>query len=630
VADAGREVALPLLLAMLCVVAVFLPSFAMEGAARALFVPLSLAVGFSMAASYVLASTLVPILAVWTHRWGAHPSVPVDPGRSFFGRFQRLYGGALNTSLRARWILVPAYLVIAALIILAIVPRLGTDIFPKVETGELQLRLRAPTGTQLEVTEAYAQRVLDLIEQEVGAGNVALSLGLIGLHASAYPVNFIYQWNSGPQEGVLQIQLRDAGANRDMDQLRERLRGRLAREIPELQISFEPGDIVSRVMSFGAPTPIEVAVSGPDIEADRMFAQKVQQKLSTVAALRDVHYGQPLDYPSVNVAVDRERAGVLGITTGDLTRSLSPATSSSRFTQPLYWAAPNTGIAYQVQVQVPQPDLTSLEDVRNIPVSGDNNRSAPLRNFATVQQGTVIGQYDRYNMDRMVTVTANIQAVDLGNAAAQVTRALGELGPPPPRVTVSLRGQVEPLTQLLTALRVGLLFAVVVIFLLLTANFQSVQLALITVSAVPAVVAGSSLALWLWGTTVNLQSFMGAIMAVGVAVANAILLVTFAELSRLSGKSAHEAALDGAVSRLRPILMTTLAMIAGMLPLGIGLGEGGEQTAPLGQAVIGGLAAGTLATLLVVPGVFALVRGRASRRSPSLDPDDPLFAGTGS
>jgi multidrug efflux pump subunit AcrB len=412
--------------------------------------------------------------------------------------------------------------------------------------------------------------------------------------------------------------------------LKERLRRRLASDIPELLISFEPADIVSRVMSFGAPTPIEVAVSGPDIDNDRAFAAKVQERLSSVAALRDVQYGQPLDYPAVNVAVDRERAGVLGITTGDTTKSLSPATSSSRFTQPLYWAAPNTGIAYQVQVQVPQPDLKSLEDIRNIPVSGGGNRYAPLRNFATVQQGTVIGQYDRYNMDRMVTVTANVQAVDLGTAAAEVRRALQEVGAPPPRVSVALRGQVEPLTQLLTALQAGLLFAVVVIFLLLTANFQSIQLALVTVSAVPAVIAGSSIALWLWGTTLNLQSFMGAIMAVGVAVANAILLVTFAELSRLSGKTAQEAALDGAVSRLRPILMTTLAMIAGMLPLAVGLGEGSEQTAPLGQAVIGGLAAGTVATLLVLPGIFALVRARASRRSPSLDPDDPLFAGTGS
>jgi multidrug efflux pump subunit AcrB len=582
-----------------------------------------------MAVSYLLASTMVPILAVWTHRAGGPNVAATARAPSLFVRFQGSYEKGLTQSLRMRWVVVPAYLSVVAVAIFAIFPRLGTDIFPRVEAGELQLRLRAPTGTQLELTEALAQEVLAVVKDEVGADNIALSLGLIGVHASAYPVNFIYQWNSGPQEGVLQVQLTD-GLNLDMPRLRERLRERLAADVPELQISFEPSDIVSRVMSFGAPTPIEVAVSGPDIETDRDFAEKVRQKLSTIASLRDVQFGQPLDYPSINVAVDRERAGVLGITTGDLTKSLAPATSSSRFTQPVYWAAPNTGIAYQVQIQVPQLNLTSLEGVRNIPVSGNDNRSALLRNFATVQQGSVVGEYDRYNMDRMITVTANVESTNLGDAAAQVRRALQELGAAPARVSVAIRGQVQPLTELLTALRMGLLFAVVVIFLLLTANFQSIQLAVITVSAVPAVLAGSSAALLLWGTTINLQSFMGAIMAVGVAVANAILLVTFAETSRLSGKSAREAALDGAVSRLRPIVMTSLAMIAGMLPLALGLGEGGEQTAPLGQAVVGGLAAATLATLIVVPSVFALVRENASRRSPSLDPDDPLFAKRGS
>jgi multidrug efflux pump subunit AcrB len=246
-----------------------------------------------------------------------------------------------------------------------------------------------------------------------------------------------------------------------------------------------------------------------------------------------------------------------------------------------------------------------------------------LRNVATVEEATVVAEYDRYNMDRMVTVTANIENTDLGSAATQVASAVKELGNAPARVGVAIRGQVQPLTDLLTALRTGLLFAVLVIFLLLVANFQSVQLALITISTVPAAVAGASLVLWLWGSTLNLQSFMGAIMAVGVAVANAILLVTFAERSRLAGKSSRDAALDGAVSRLRPILMTSLAMIAGMLPMAIGLGDSGGQAAPLGRAVIGGLAFATLATLLVLPGVFALVRTNAGRHSPSLDPYDP-------
>jgi multidrug efflux pump subunit AcrB len=235
----------------------------------------------------------------------------------------------------------------------------------------------------------------------------------------------------------------------------------------------------------------------------------------------------------------------------------------------------------------------------------------------------MVAEYDRYNMDRMVTVTANIEGTDLGNAADKVAAAIRELGKPPARVSVAIRGQVQPLTDLLTALRTGLLFAVLVIFLLLVANFQSVQLALVAISSVPAAIAGATLALWLWGSTLNLQSFMGTIMAVGVAVANAILLVTFAERSRLAGKPARDAAFDGAVGRLRPILMTSLAMIAGMLPMAIGLGDSGGQAAPLGRAVVGGLAAATLTTLLVLPGLFALMRTNASRHSSSLDPDDP-------
>jgi multidrug efflux pump subunit AcrB len=623
VADSGREVALPLLIAMLCVVAVFLPSFGMEGAARALFLPLSLAVGFSMAASYLLASTMVPILAVWTHRKSraSHSAeTPAVPG--FFVRLQGAYSARLGLLISLRWPIVFAYLAVTAGLIAVLLPRLGTDIFPRAETAQLQLRIRAPAGTQLERTEAYTQKILALVTEEAGAANVNLSLALIGVHGSAYPINFIYLWNSGPQESVLQVELKN-GIGRGMDALRERLRKRIAKDMSEVEVSFEPADIVSRVMSFGAPTPIEVAISGPNLDNNRLFGEKVRQKLSTLPVLRDVQFGQPQDYPSVDVALDRERAGVLGITTNDLTRALAPATSSSRFTQPLYWAAPNTGIAYQVQVEVPQTAMTSLEDVRGIPITGEKGGSTLLRNVATVKAGKIVAEYDRYNMDRMVTVTANIENTDLGNAASEVGNALKALGTPPAKVSVAIRGQVEPMTGLLSALRTGLLFAVLAIFLLLIANFQSIELALITISTAPAAVAGTALALWLWGSSVNLESFMGAIMAVGVAVANAILLVTFAERSRLSGKSSRDAAIEGAVSRLRPILMTSLAMIAGMLPMAIGLGEGGGQTAPLGRAVVGGLAGATFATLLVLPGVFALVRAKASRQSPSLDPDDP-------
>jgi multidrug efflux pump subunit AcrB len=298
------------------------------------------------------------------------------------------------------------------------------------------------------------------------------------------------------------------------------------------------------------------------------------------------------------------------------------ATSSSRFTVPNYWADPNSGVAYQIQVQVPQAAMRSKEEAENIPVAHRDHEPVLLRNIASVKEGTTIGQYERYNMQRMITVTANISGADLGNVARQVKEAIASLGDPPAKVSVALRGQVVPMEQMMTGLRSGLLVAVAVIFLLLMANFQSAALAFVVVSTIPAVIAGVAITLWLTNTTLNIQSFMGAIMAVGVAVANAILLVTFAERSRLSRADARSAAVEGARSRLRPILMTSAAMIAGMFPMALGLGESGQQTAPLGRAVVGGLAAATLATLLVLPSVFAIVRASAGTRSASLDPDD--------
>src|SRR5713101_5214410 len=271
--------------------------------------------------------------------------------------------------------------------------------------------------------------------------------------------------------------------------------------------------------------------------------------------------------------------------------------------------------------------MDSIEQAQNIPVTYRNGEAILLRNIAKVSEGTTPGQYERYNMQRMITVTANIGGADLGSVSKKVSEALRSLGNPPPKVNVAVRGQVVPMQQMLDGLRTGLLLAVVVIFLLLAANFQSLKLSFTVVSTVPAVIAGVVLTLWLTGTTLNFQSFMGAIMAIGVAVANAILLVTFAERSRLGGAAADAAAVDGAQSRLRPILMTSLAMIAGMMPMALGLGEGGQQTAPLGRAVVGGLAVATLATLLVLPSVFAIVQARAHRRSASLDPDDPSSSG---
>ncbi len=417
------------------------------------------------------------------------------------------------------------------------------------------------------------------------------------------------------------------GSGVKVEALKEKLRAVLAAELPDIRVSFEPSDLVSRVMSFGSPTPIEVAVSGPSFPSSREFAEKVAAKLRTLPNLRDVHIAQSLDFPTVDVNVDRERAGLLGVRTNDVTRSLVAATTSSRFTTANYWADPGSGVSYSLQVQIPQTQTTSLEDLRNVPISSSAPGGKPvlLRNVASLTPGTAPGQYERYNLVRVVSVTANLHNIDLGTASREIAAAVAELGEPPAKGRVDYRGQVGPLNDLTAGFKSGLLIAIAVIFLLLTANFQSIRLAFVVIAAVPGVLAGVVLALKFTGTTLNLQSAIGAIMAVGVAVANAILLVTFADRERrlTANPDVPAAALSGALSRLRPILMTSFAMAAGMLPMALGLGEGGDQVAPLGRAVLGGLALGTLATLFILPPVFAILAGR-NTESPSLDPDDEL------
>jgi multidrug efflux pump subunit AcrB len=391
-----------------------------------------------------------------------------------------------------------------------------------------------------------------------------------------------------------------------------------------VKFSFEPADIVSDVMSFGSPTPIEVAVSGPSFADSRAHAEKIRAELARIPSLRDLQYAQSLDYPTVSVEIDRERAGISGVTVEEVSRSLVTATSSSRFVAPNYWPDPKSGIGYQVQVEIPVAVMDSVKQVETLPIQRPGGPSLLLRDVAKVGRGTMPGEYDRYNMKRSLSLTANIVGEDLGRVASRVSKAIELAGPPPKGVVVDVRGQVAPMREMLTGLSVGLVMSVVVILLLLTANFQSVRLALVAVSTAPAVVSGVVIALWLTGTTINIQSFMGSIMGIGVAVANAILLVTFAERRRLENRDdPTEAAVQGAQGRLRPILMTSCAMTAGMIPMAIGWGEGGEQSAPLGRAVIGGLVAATIATLLVLPSIFALVQSWAGRQSSSIDPDDP-------
>lgn len=616
VLNAGRETIVPLMLAMLAVLAVFVPSFFMYGISRALFIPLSLAVGFAMLASFVLSTTLVPVLSTWFLR-----DKHVNDRETFFEKAQRRYHGFVERVLRFRWPVLASYGLIALAGVLLIGSRLGTDIFPTVDTGQFQLRLRAPTGTRVERTEVIAHKALDAIAQEAGPENVAITLSFVGTQPPSYPINSIYLWTSGPQEAVMLVALR-SGSNLRVADLKERLRQKLPEILPGTTVSFEAGDIVSQIMNFGSPTPIEVSVSGPNLAANRGYAEKVMAEMQKIRSLRDLQFGQPLDYPTVDIKVDRDRAGQLGVTVDQVGRSLLAATSSSRFVQPNYWRDPSSGVAYQVQVEIPQSQMNSIEDIESVPAMPSGAQGPLIADVAQVTYGSMPGEYDRYNQQRMITVTANIAASDLGSVANEVAAAIQRAGDPPRAVTVNVRGQVPPMRQTLSGLGIGLALAIVVIFLLLAANFQSMRLAFVVLSTVPAVILGVVLALWVTGTTLNVQSFMGAIMAVGVSVANGILLVTFAENYRREGEPTEVAAIRGASSRLRPILMTSIAMIAGMTPMALAIGEGGEQTAPLGRAVIGGLAASTIAVLAILPLVFAIVQRKASRVSASLHPDD--------
>jgi len=617
VLEACAKTALPRLLAMLCTLAVFVPSFFMSGVGRQLFVPLSLAVGFAMISSYALSSTLVPIMSVWLMR----ESSVAEEKAGVVGFLQNVYRRYLGAVLRIRYVVVGGYLLGAFGLLALLLPKLGTEIFPSVDSGQFQIRLRAPTGTRIERTELIALRALDVIKREVGPEHVEISTGFIGVQPASYPVNTIYLWTSGPHEAVLTVALKP-GATLRGEELKERLRASLRKELPDTAISFEAGDIISQVMSFGSPTPIEVAVQGPNLAANREYAEKVRLELAKLETLRDLQYAQPLDYPTVDVKVDRERAGQFGLTVASVAKSLVAATSSSRFIDPNYWRDPNSGNAFQIQVEIPQQNMASLDDIREIPVSAGSPRPQ-LGDVADVKYGTAMGLVERYNMQRVVSLTANVHNLPLGQAAAQVREALRRVGEPPRGVTVNLRGQVPALEQTISGLQVGLALSIGFIFLLLTANFQSFRLAATVVSTIPAVLCGVVAALLLTRTTLNVQSFMGAIMATGIAVANSILLVTFAERARMSGQDSVSAALTGASGRLRPILMTAAAMIAGMVPIAFSISEGSEQSAPLGRAVIGGLILATFATLMVLPSVYAVMQRGRRAVSPSLDPDDP-------
>ena len=617
VVEACSRTAMARLLSMFCILAVFVPSFFMVGVSRQLFVPLSLAVAFSMIASYLLSSSLVPVFSTWlmreAHRGEEHEGI--------FGRLRSFYEGYLRLVLRLRWPLVLGYLAVAFGLLYVLLPRMGTELFPDANAPLLRVRLRAPAGTRIEETERIVLRALNVIQQDAGKDNVQITSDFLGVVPSSYPVDLIHLFTSGPQEAIIQVAVKPDTPRGEA--LRERIRGDLRLELPACQVSFEAADIVSQVMSFGSPTPVEVAVQGASLADDYGYAQKIQSQLAKLDFVRDLQFAQEYKYPTLDINISRDRAGQFGLTMSDVVRSVVPATSSSRFTEPNYWRDPNSGNAFQIQVEMPQNRMQSVESIGELPIMLDGHRDTELTNIAQMKLGTMPGLIERFNGQHIVSLTSNVHGITLGEAATRLNRALADAGKPPRGVKIVMKGQIPPLEQTITGLRIGLLLAVAAIFLLLSANFQSMRLALAIVLTVPAVLCGVLLMLLATHTTLNIQSFMGAIMAIGIAVANSILLVTFAERLRQENRPVMDAARDGAASRLRAILMTAAAMIFGMIPLAIGFGEGGAQSAPLGRAVIGGLLVSTFATLTILPSIYAIMQGRASRTSPSLNPLDP-------
>jgi len=519
-----------------------------------------------------------------------------------------------------RKLIVGIYLVVAFGLAFLLFAIIGRDVLPKVNSGTFQVRLRGADGTRLERTETSTLTALHVLEGLVGRKNIAITSTIVGTHPSSFSTNPIYLFMAGPQEAVMQVQLAES-YKVNLDELKDRFRDSMKIALPDVKMSFEPIELTDKILSQGSPTPIEVAFTGKNKKQNVAFALMMVKKLDSIKYLRDVQIAQSYQYPSVDINIDRTRAAELGVSINDISRTLTASTSSSRLTEKNVWIDEKAGLSYQVQVEVPEYQMSSLNDIREIPVLANQPRPV-LSDVADIKVDSTYGENDDIGAVPTLSVTANINKKDLGTATDDVQKAITSLGKLPHGLTVELRGMSQTLTDTLSSLQTGLLVAILVIYLMLAANFQSFKVSLVVLSTVPAVLFGSLFLVKITGATLNLQSYMGMIMSVGVSISNAVLLVTNAEELRKHNGNALQSAREAVALRVRPILMTSLAMIVGMIPMASGLGEGGDQTSPLGRAVIGGLIASTFAALFILPLVFAWVQGNATTDSVSLDPED--------
>jgi multidrug efflux pump subunit AcrB len=636
--DGAQQIAVPAFVSTLCICIVFVPVVFLTGAAKYLFTPLALAVALAMMASYLLSRTLVPTMVKYlvrneVDRYRVHEGGEQHGGgvfwevhHAFNRRFERMRDGykrLLATALRHRKLVAFCFFLITVACV-SLYPFIGTDFFPQVDAGQLRVHVRAPAGTRVEETEQIYARVEKTIRSVIPADELSDILDDIGLPYSGFNVAFSDSGIIGDFDGEILVSLRPGDHGSTAGYIRT-LRRRLKAEYPDLTIFFQPADIVGQTLNFGLPAPIDVQVAGPlgNAPGNYKIAKQLERRLALIPGAVDVHVHQVLNVPELRLNVDRTRAEQMGLTQRGVANSLLVALSSSLQVSPNYWINPANQIDYPVAVQTPEYRVDSTEALLSTPVHTAGNRSTQLlSNLAQLDRGTTASVVDHYNVQPVYDVFAGVQDRDLGGVAGEVDRVLDEFRPQLPRGSFfSTRGQVETMRTSFIGMGVGLLFAVLLVYFVMVVNFQSWLDPFIILMALPGALSGILLMLFLTQTTVNVPSLMGAIMSIGVATANSILLVNFANDLRRSGEDARTAALEAGFTRLRAVIMTALAMIVGMVPMALGMGEGGEQNAPLGRAVIGGLLMATFATLFFVPVVYSVLRRKPPQSFDELEVD---------
>ena len=626
--DGAHQIALPALVSTLAICIVFIPMFLLAGIAKFLFVPLAEAVVFAMLASYILSRTLVPTLAkFWLKRHGHTPSK--EGGNVFsrlqmrfergFARLRDRYRILLTASLRSGPRFAAIFLgAMAATSLLAFpigpLPGLGQDFFPSVDAGQIKLHVRARTGTRIEETAALCDSVESTIREVIPADQVLSIVDNLGLPYSG--INLAYSTSApvGPGDADIYVNL-SAKHKPTVDYVRT-LRSKLAATYPSATFAFLPADMIGQILNFGLPAPIDVQVTGFNVQGNRIFANNLLQKLRAVPGAVDMHIQQSGDYPQFNVDVDRSKAQLLGLTEQSVATNMLVSLSGSFQTSPSFWVDPKSGTQYQVTTQTPQARLENLNDLGNTPLNGPGGASQILSSVASIHRSTGPAVVSHYNATPAIDIFGTVEGTDLGFVASQIDKIVAQAKRDLPAGSqVVVRGEVQTMKASFNGLLIGLLAAVVLVYILIVVNFQSLLDPFIIITALPAALAGIVWMLFLTHTSVSVPALTGAIMCMGVATANSVLIVSFARERMTAGDNAFEAALQAGFTRLRPVLMTATAMIIGMIPMALGLGEGGEQNAPLGRAVIGGLVFATIATLFFVPTVFSIIHGRVASRN---------------